>query len=339
MPHLRMGLASGKGNRDFLSSRVQEVVFLRPPACFEENNEEFMTGIFKQGTVVPDTFRFNLDRPLCVFDLETTGLVIGKDRIVEIALVKVMPDGSEAQMHRYVDPQMEIPKEVSAIHGLTARKLAELGALPFSEIAGEIAAFIGDSDLAGFNSNKFDIPLLVEEFRRVGVAFSMENRYAVDVQNIFHKMEQRTLPAACRFYLGRDLVGAHSAMADTQATLEVLKAQVVRYEGVEYEDKSGKTCIPVRNDVKALAEFSSVRRSVDLAGRIGYDEQGREVFNFGQHKGKRLREFFRTDAGHGYLRWILSADFPEDTKQAMKRIFDEEMKLKKLQEKFSPENG
>lgn len=280
----------------------------------------------------------NLSRPLCFFDLETTGLMPGKDRIVEIAVIKVFPDGSQEEKHVYVDPQIAIPKEVSDIHGLTAEKLKELGARPFAETASDMAAFIGDSDLAGYNSNKFDIPMLVEEFKRVGVPFRMDSRMTIDVQNIFHKMEQRTLSAAYRFYVGKKLQDAHTALADTRATLEVLKAQIVRYEGVAYEDRTGKVSIPVKNDVKALAEFSTMRKSADLAGRIGYDEEGKEIFTFGQHRGKRLREFFRTDAGYGYLKWVLGADFPEDTKQVMKSIYEEEMKLKKLQEKFSSGN-
>lgn len=284
-----------------------------------------------------EEFKLNLTRPLCFFDLETTGLVLGKDRIVEIAVIKVFPDGSQKDLHLYVDPQMEIPEEVSRIHGLTAGKLRELGARPFVETASEVAGFIGDSDLAGYNSNKFDVPMLVEEFNRAGVRFSMEGRLTIDVQNIFHKMEQRTLSAACRFYLGRKLQDAHTALADTQATLDVLKAQIVRYRDAEYEDKAGRISKPIKNDVRALAEFSTLRKSADLAGRIGYDEEGKEIFTFGQHKGKRLRDFFRTDAGYGYLKWILGADFPEDTKQVMKEIYEEEVKLKKLQEKFASE--
>lgn len=302
-------------------------------------------------------FKLNLTRPLCVFDLETTGLTIGHDRIVEIAVIKVMPDGSENRLHLYIDPEMEIPRESSDLHGLTNARLQELGARPMAGCAAEITAFIADSDLAGFNSNKFDIPFLVEELKRVGFDFDMTNRHTIDVQNIFHKMEARTLAAAYKFYVDPDgYENQHTAMCDTAATLEVLRAQIVHYADVEYTDKTGKVSKPVTNNVAELAAFSTIRKTADLAGRIGYDEQGREIFNFGQHKGKPLRDFFRTPAGRSYLDWVLNADFPQNTKEVMQKIFNEECekqrelnpvqklekpktqaeKLEALKKKFSP---
>lgn len=302
-------------------------------------------------------FKLNLTRPLCVFDLETTGLTIGHDRIVEIAVIKVMPDGSESRLHLYVDPEMEIPKESSELHGLTNARLKELGARPLHECAAEITTFIDNSDLAGYNSNKFDIPFLVEELKRVGSDFAMENRYTIDVQNIFHKMESRTLAAAYKFYVDPNgFENQHTAMCDTAATLEVLRAQIVHYADVEYTDKTGKVSKPVTNNVAELAAFSTIRKTADLAGRIGYDEQGREILNFGQHKGKPLRAFFHTPAGRSYLDWVLNADFPQNTKEVMLKIFNEESekmrtfepvpkldkpktkaeKLDELKKKFSP---
>ncbi|MDE6630600.1 MAG: 3'-5' exonuclease [Bacteroidales bacterium] len=286
-------------------------------------------------------FKLNLTRPLCVFDLETTGLTIGRDRIVEIAVIKVMPDGSENRLHLYIDPEMEIPQESSDIHGLTNAKLKELGAKPLAECAAEITAFIGNSDLAGFNSNKFDIPFLVEELKRAGSDFDMENRYTIDVQNIFHKMEARTLAAAYKFYVDPNgFENQHTAMCDTAATLEVLRAQIVHYADTEYTDKTGKVSKPITNNVAELAAFSTVRKTADLAGRIGYDEQGREIFNFGQHKGKALRDFFRTPTGRSYLDWVLNADFPQNTKDVMLKIFNEEnekqIELKPVQKLQKP---
>ncbi len=302
-------------------------------------------------------FKLNLTRPLCVFDLETTGLTIGRDRIVEIAVIKVMPDGSENRLHLYIDPEMEIPKESSDLHGLTNARLKELVAKPLAECAAQITDFIGNSDLAGYNSNKFDIPFLVEELKRAGFDFDMENRYTIDVQNIFHKMESRTLAAAYKFYVDPDgFENQHTAMCDTAATLQVLRAQIVHYADTEYTDKAGHVSKPVTNNVAELAAFSTIRKTADLAGRIGYDEQGREVLNFGQHKGKPLREFFRTPAGRNYLDWVLNADFPQNTKDVMLKIFNEESekmrtfepapkldkpktkaeKLDELKKKFSP---
>lgn len=266
-------------------------------------------------------FKLNLTKPLCVFDLETTGLRLGVDRIVEIGIIKVFPDGHTEEMCRRINPQMPIPPESSAVHHIYD---ADVALEPtFKALAPKIAQFIGHSDLAGFNSNKFDIPFLVEEFMRVEVEFDMKNRRRIDVQNIYHKMEPRTLSAAVRLYLGmefegRNFPGAHGALADTKATLEVLKAQVQRYQTTAFIDKDGTSSFPVRNSVEALAEFSSQNRTADLAGFILYDKEGDEVFGFGKHKGKKVREVFHSEPS--YYDWVQKSDFPLYTKKVLTEI-------------------
>lgn len=263
-----------------------------------------------------ESFKLNLGKPLCVFDLETTGIRVGVDRIVEIGIVKVFPDGHTEEFLRRVNPEMPIPAEASAVHHIYD---ADVALEPvFKELAPLVAQFIGNSDLAGFNSNRFDIPMLVEEFLRVGVQFEIKGRRMIDVQNIFHKMEQRTLTAAVRFYLNREPVNAHSAIYDTRATYEVLKAQIMRYQQIPYTDKNGQKDCPVKNDMDALAEFSTVGHYADLAGFVAYDSKGAEVFGFGKHKGKKVEEVFRDEPS--YYDWIQKADFPLYTKQVLTEI-------------------
>src|SRR5690606_30357852 len=215
-----------------------------------------------------------LKRPLAIFDLETTGVMVASDRIVEISILKVFPDGSEAVKSMRLHPEMPIPIESSMLHGIYDEDVAN--APTFKQVAREIADFIGDADLAGYNSNRFDIPVLMEEFLRVDVPFEIENRLFVDVQNIFHQMEQRTLKAAYRFYCGKDLDNAHSAEADVMATYEVLKAQIERYKDQEWEDKSGNKSIPVKNDIESLHAFTNINKVVDFAGRLVYNDSGVE---------------------------------------------------------------
>ena len=212
----------------------------------------------------------NLSKPICFFDLETTGINISKDRIVEISILKVYPNGKEERYTRLVNPTIPIPADVTKVHGISDEDVADKPT--FKELAKEIHNIIKDSDLAGFNSNRFDIPLLAEEMLRADLDFDMKNRMAVDVQTIFHKMEQRTLSAAYKFYCDKSLDNAHSAEADAVATYEVLKAQVERYEELE-------------NDTKFLAEFSSRKKFADFAGFINYNKAGEECFSFGKHKG------------------------------------------------------
>ncbi len=258
-----------------------------------------------------------LKRPLAIFDLETTGVNVASDRIVEISILKAMPDGTEQVKTLRLHPEMPIPLESSMVHGIYDEHVAD--APTFKQVADEIAEFIGDADLAGFNSNRFDIPLLMEEFLRVDHPFDIENRFFVDVQNIFHQMEQRTLKAAFRFYCDGDLENAHSAEADVAATYEVLKAQIARYEGQEWQNKSGEKCVPVKNDIEALHEFTNLNKVVDFAGRIVYNKEGVEVFSFGKHKGKPVEEVFRSEPS--YYSWMMQGDFPKYTKKCLEKIW------------------
>jgi len=247
--------------------------------------------------------QLSLKKPIVFFDLETTGVDVSKDRIVEISILKLHPNGEKEIKTRRVNPEMPIPKQSSEVHGIYDEDVKDEPS--FRALAKSLAQFIDNSDLAGYNSNKFDVPLLAEEFLRVGVEFDLENRKCVDVQNIFHKMEQRTLVAAYKFYCEKDLVDAHSAEADITATYEVLEAQLDRYEELE-------------NDVDFLAEFSERQRNVDLVGRIVYNEDDVEVFNFGKHKGKSVAEVFKKQPS--YYSWMMDGDFPQYTKKVLTAI-------------------
>lgn len=247
--------------------------------------------------------KLNLKRPIIFFDLETTGVDTAKDRIVEISLVKVMPDGEEIVKTRRINPQMPIPVEATAIHGITDDDVKDCPV--FKQIAKSLEQFMRGCDLGGFNSNRFDLPMLVEEFMRAGIDIDFKRRKFVDVQNIFHKMEQRTLVAAYKFYCNRDLTDAHSAEADTRATYEVLKAQLDRYPVLE-------------NDIDALAEFSARGETVDYAGRIVYDDKGNEVFGFGKYKGRSVSEIFSLEPN--YYTWMMNGDFPLYTKKVITEI-------------------
>lgn len=263
-----------------------------------------------------------LTKPIVFFDLETTGVNVGHDHVVEICLHKVNPNNTtETRVYRVrpVDQQgntIHIPEVTTAIHGISDADVADKPSFP--DLAPEIAEFIGDADLAGYNSNKFDVPLLVEEFLRAGLSFDLKCRCLVDVQNIFHKMEQRTLKAAYRFYCNKDLENAHSADADTLATYEVLMAQLDRYQGVEYTDRDGQVSIPIVNDMQQLSQFTRVNPWADLAGHIAFDAQKREVFNFGKHKGKTVEEVFTNEPS--YYDWMMKADFPLSTKSVITEV-------------------
>jgi len=247
--------------------------------------------------------KLNLRRPIAFIDLETTGINVSADRIVEISVLKINPNGSEEWMISRINPEMPIPPKSTAIHGITDADVAD--APKFREIAKNLAAFLEGTDLAGFNAIKFDIPVLAEEFLRVNIEFNFLKRKYVDVQVIFHRKEQRTLTAAYKFYCDRELENAHSSRADTQATYEVLKAQLERYNDLE-------------NDVEKLADFSSYNSLVDFAGRIIYDEKGVEVFNFGKHKGKPVEEVFREEPS--YYSWMMNGDFALYTKKILTEI-------------------
>jgi len=263
--------------------------------------------------------KLSLSRPLVFFDVETTGLNIGKDKIIEIALLKVYPDGSEEQKVWRINPEIKISKEAEAVHGISN---ADLKNEPvFAEVADEILQFLEDCDLAGFNSNKFDLPLLVEEFLRIDKDFNLTGRMRIDVQNIFHKMEPRNLSAAYRFYCQKELTDAHQALADTRATFEILKGQLDKYENSSYKDtKTGKTTI-LENNVKMLSSFSTENRTVDLAGHIIFNENDEEVFNFGKYKGVPVRKVFLIEPP--YYDWMMKADFPLYTKKIISKIYRE----------------
>lgn len=248
--------------------------------------------------------QLSLKKPIVFFDLETTGVDVSKDRIVEISILKLHPDGKKEIKTRRVNPEMPIPKGSSEIHGIYDEDVKDEPT--FKALAKSMAKFIGNSDLAGYNSNKFDVPLLAEEFLRVGVDFDLDNRKCVDVQNIFHKMEQRTLVAAYKFYCNKELVDAHSAEADIIATHEVLEAQLDKYQD------------ELENDIDFLADFSERQRNVDLIGRIVYDEDNVEVFNFGKHKGKSVSAVFKKEPS--YYAWMMDGDFPQYTKKVLTAI-------------------
>lgn len=263
----------------------------------------------------------SLVRPLAIFDLETTGINITSDRIVEIAIIKVYPDGTEEKYCKRVNPLMPIPIEISAIHGIYDADV--VNEPTFDQLATEIEQFIGDADLAGYNSNKFDIPVLAEELMRAGSEFDISKRRFVDVQNIFHKMEQRTLAAAYQFYCKKTIENAHNALYDAEATWEVLKAQIERYQ-------------ELTNDVDFLSDFSKGNNFnlLDFAGRLAINEKGEAVYNFGKHRGKTIKEVSQIEPG--YYGWMLDADFPLYTKQCLRREME---KIKQEREHSKKDKG
>lgn len=246
----------------------------------------------------------NLRNPLIFFDLETTGVNAAKDKIVEISYIKVYPNGKEESNTIRINPGRHIPEEATAVHHITDDDVKNCPS--FKDVAKELSRVFEGCDIAGFNSNRFDLPLLVEEFLTAGVNIDMTKRKFIDVQTIFHKMEQRTLVAAYKFYCGKNLEDAHSADADTRATYEVLKAQLDRYPSLQ-------------NDVDFLSEFSTQNKNVDFAGRIIYNDKNVEVFNFGKHKGCPVEEVFRT-IDRGYYDWMMQGDFPQNTKNVITNI-------------------
>lgn len=244
-----------------------------------------------------------LNKPLCFFDLETTGINVGKDRIVEISVLKVFPNGNKESKTLRVNPGIPIPAEASSVHGITDEDVENEPL--FKEIAPQIWEIMKDSDIAGYNSNRFDVPLLAEEFLRNGFDFDLEKHRLVDVQVIFFKKEPRDLTAAYQFYCGKTMQNAHSAEADVEATYEIFKAQLEKYDDLE-------------NDIKFLSEFTTQRQCADLAGMIGINEKGIEVFNFGKYKGQGVKDVFEKDLG--YYGWIQNADFPLYTKKVLTKI-------------------
>lgn len=247
--------------------------------------------------------KLQLTRPLVFFDLETTGTNISSDRIVEISIVKLMPDGRVIEKTRRVNPTIPIPAEATAVHHITDEDVANEPT--FKQIGNSLAQLLDGCDVAGFNSNRFDIPLLDEEFSRAGIDFDISRARFIDVQTIYHKKEPRTLVAAYRFYCNKNLEDAHSALADTKATMEVLMAQLEKYDDVPSE-------------IGALSEYSSNNRNVDIMGRLVYDDKKREVINFGKYKGRLAEEVLAADPG--YYSWVMQGDFAQNTKNAFTRI-------------------
>ena len=244
-----------------------------------------------------------LKRPVAFLDLETTGINVSSDRIVELSILKITPNGKEEWMSTRINPEIPIPAKSTAIHGITDSDVAN--APTFKEVAKNLAAFIEGCDLAGYNAIKFDIPVLAEEFLRINIDFNFRKRRYVDAQVIYHKKEQRTLSAAYQLYCKKDLKGAHGSKADTAATYEVLKAQLDRYSDLE-------------NDIEKLADISSFNNNVDFAGRIILDENGIEIFNFGKHKGKSVEHVFSEEPS--YYSWMMNGDFPLYTKKVLTEI-------------------
>ena len=272
--------------------------------------------------------KLNLKKPIVFFDLETTGVNIAVDRIVEISILKVFPNGNKESKTWLVNPEVEIPEAAAAIHGITNEKVVTEPT--FKELAAVVNDMIAGCDLAGFNSNRFDIPLLAEELMRAGIDFDMNNRKAIDVQVIFHKKEQRTLGAGYQFYCGKELTGAHGAEADTNATYEILLAQIEKYDDIG-------------TSVADLSDFSSHTKRADFAGFILFNEDEQEIFSFGKYKGRTVEEVLLENPG--YNNWMQNADFPLYTKKVLQQIKErmnapkeepsDDQKLKALQQKFN----
>jgi len=261
--------------------------------------------------------KLNLQKPIVFFDLETTGLTVGLDRIVEICLLKVNPDNSTEKKTYRVNPEIPIPAKITALIGINDEDVKDCPL--FKQVAPQVLSFIGPADLAGYNSNKFDVPMLVEELLRAELEFDLKNRRLVDVQNIFHVMEPRNLTAAYKFYCNKNLENAHTAEADTQATYEIFLSQLSRYENAELEDEKGYKYKPIVNDIAKLSEVTTNKnKNVDLAGRIVWNEKGQEVFNFGKHKDKPVTEVFEKEPG--YYSWMMNGEFPLYTKKIITQI-------------------
>lgn len=261
---------------------------------------------------------FNLDRDLIFFDLEATGLSVVRDRIIQIAMVKYPKKGGEPQeLSMLINPGIPISEEAMEVHGITPKDVANKPT--FQQVAEEIYNFIGNADLAGYNSNRFDIPMLMEEFDRVGIEFNIDNRRTIDVQRIFYKMEPRNLKAAVRFYCNKEMENAHDALADVYATIDVFKGQLEKYRGVDYEDDDGNiTPTPVTNDMQVVHDFTNDLRYVDATQKMKYDVDGTIVFSFGKYNGKPVGETLSKDKQ--YFNWILNKEFSSQVKQIVKRL-------------------
>ncbi|OFX76291.1 MAG: DNA polymerase III subunit epsilon [Bacteroidetes bacterium GWE2_29_8] len=260
--------------------------------------------------------QLKLNKSICFFDLETTGLEIAKDKIVEISILKLKPDNYIEEFYELLNPEIPIPSLVSKIHGIYDKDV--VGKRTFKEAGRDIANFIGNSDLSGYNCLKFDVPMLVEEFMKNDIDFDLKGKRIVDVQNIFHKMESRTLRAAYKFYCNKELIDAHTAKADTRATYEILISQIDRYKDAQIEDANGKMHKPFENDVQSLHDFSNHSKFVDFAGHIILNDKKEEVFNFGKNKGRTVAEVFEKEPQ--YYDWMMKSDFPLYTKKIITEL-------------------
>ncbi len=265
--------------------------------------------------------KFNLDRDLIFFDIESTGLNVMRDRILQIAFIKYPKDGGDpVELEMLINPGIPISEEAMNVHGITPDKLKNKPT--FKDVAAELFKFIGTADLSGYNSDRFDIPMLMEEFHRYGYDLEIEKRRTIDVQKIFYKMEPRTLKAALKHFCGKELVDAHDALADVKATVDVLVGQLERYAGVDYVDGDDfVTPAPIKNDMGALADFTHDKRMVDVTQRLKYNPEGEVVFNFGKFSGKKVRDIISND--RQYYAWIMDKDFSVQVKKAVKKIMDD----------------
>jgi DNA polymerase III subunit epsilon len=259
--------------------------------------------------------KLNLRNPLCFFDLETTGTNITHDRIIEIAVIKLMPNGEVQRKANLLNPTIPIPAESFVFHGISDEDVKDKPT--FKEVAKDYARFLEGADLAGFSIVKMDIPMLVEEFLRAGVDFDYQRKKIIDAQKIFHLMEKRTLSAAYRFYMNKELNESHTAEADTEAAMEVLLAQLEKYDGQNVTDPSGKKIGEIKNDMEVLSKLTA-SDMVDLAGRMIKNEKGEEIFNFGKHKNKKVLQVFKEEPA--YYDWMMNGDFPQDTKRKLTEI-------------------
>ncbi len=273
----------------------------------------------------------NLKRDLCFFDLESTGLNVVRDRIIQIAIIKYKAKGGEPEeMTMLINPGIPISEEAMSVHGITPKDLSNKPT--FQQVGHKIRDFIGDADLAGYNSNRFDVPLLMEEFSRVGIEFDLLNRRTIDVQRIFYKMEPRTLRAALKFYAGKQMENAHDALADVQATIDVFKGQLEKYKGVDFVDDDGNVSkIPVRPDIQSLHDFTNDMRFLDATQKLKMDHNGVAVFNFGKYVGKPVAETLVKD--RQYYGWIMAKEFSSQMKQIVKKLVKDYEKGQKTNHK------
>jgi DNA polymerase-3 subunit epsilon len=270
---------------------------------------------------------FKLERDIVFFDIEATGLSVIKDRIVQIALIKYKKDGSDPiELSMMINPAMPISEEAMAVHGITPEMVRNKPT--FQQVAAQIFEFIGNADLSGYNSDRYDIPMLLEEFARSGYDLDMNIRKTLDVQKIFYKMEPRTLSAAYKLYCKKQIENAHDALADVRATVEVLQGMIKRYEGVDYTDGDGFThSAPISNDLNKISEFTGDAQIIDVTRKLKYDAKGDIVFNFGKYQNQKVLDVLLKDKQ--YYNWILNKDFSVQVKQTIKRIVDDHYKQKK----------